>query len=155
MDAIFLLNLSMYMHIRFKICWYEHIRTQSQSKEKSWSNFFSNHWEITKKILWKPYLFHCGGPYRIESSALIALQIKGLVSIWQVRPSWKWKMGILLFKVSNGRTRKIWKVCSKLTIKSSELRHWLVTGLQSHFWDITKRARKKHQGRFLQNKKNK
>ena len=36
---------------------------------------------------------------------------------------------IYLFKANNRNTRKSWKICSKLTIKTPELRQWRHSGV--------------------------
>ena len=35
------------------------------------------------------------------------------------------------------------EICTKLAIKTPELRHWLGKGLQHNFWDVMRRERKK------------
>ena len=53
-----------------------------------------------------------------------------LTHIWVIFPSCRnYPAGIYLFKVDNRNTRTMYEVCSKLTIKTPERRHWCLSGI--------------------------
>ena len=45
------------------------------------------------------------------------------------RLSWKYPTGNYMFKVNNRNTRTRYEICSKLTIKTPEQRHWRRSGI--------------------------
>ena len=61
----------------------------------------------------------------------------GLIPLWNNNyyfvNSWNFSMHsfsrIYLFKVSNGNTRRMYEICSKLTIEALERRHWHHSGV--------------------------
>ena len=65
----------------------------------------------------------------------------GLIPLWNNNyyfvNSWNFSMHsfsrIYLFKVSNGNTRRMYEICSKLTIEALERRHWHHSGVLNRF----------------------
>ena len=64
-------------------------------------------------------------------------QIAKSISIMKIEPVkqlwwkflWKYPAGICMFKVNNRNTRTRCEICSELIIKTSERRHWRLSGL--------------------------
>ena len=123
------------------VCIFIFFFKKERTEKKTWQNtlkhlrnsylyFFGRNCISNKNYLPRLLWISGGEPFSSKCSLLIAVKTEKQKNGTLVRKGLSiHPANIYLFKVNNRNTRKICKICSKLTIKTPERRQWRSSGV--------------------------